>query len=404
MQAPNPTPAPTTPSFMPARDVLLYLVLALVGLSFSATGPVAIIMSAARDSGLSAASLSSWVFTAFFINGIATIVLSCWLKTPLVFFWTIPGTVLIAPVAVRYGFGAVVGTYWCCAMVLLALGLTRVMTAIERWVPMPVVMAMIAGIFINYVAAIFHATLVSPVMGGAMVVSYLWLQRRENRGAAMGVPPIIGAIAVGVLALVVAPADAAAPSRVAGWLATPQWITPVFHPQAAAELLLPLLVTVLFVQNAQGIAVIRSAGYPLSARLVTLSSAGLTAASACFGGCPAVLAGPCNAILVSAGQPGRHYIAAAIVGGISIAIGLFATAYVGLLNAFPATFIAVVAGLAMLGVLEKSFRAAFQSPHSLAPVLAFAVTVSNLKLLGIGAPFWAVVTGSLVAAWMEPRR
>ena len=41
----------------------------------------------------------SWVFGVFFVNGLITI-LFCWLyRQPLAFFWTIPGTVLVGPVA-----------------------------------------------------------------------------------------------------------------------------------------------------------------------------------------------------------------------------------------------------------------------------------------------------------------
>jgi benzoate membrane transport protein len=395
---------PTTVSRTRAtrRDHALLLMVALVGLSFSATGPVAIMIAAARDSGVSPAMLSSWVFAAFFINGLATIALSAWLKTPVVFFWTIPGTVLIAPVAVHYGFEAVVGTYWACAAVLLVLGCTNLVAAFERWVPLPVVMAMIAGIFVNFVAGIFQATLQALPLGGAMVVAYLWLLRREAAGR-VAVPPILGAIAAGVAVLLAGPTGALAPVPPI-YLATVVLVRPAFDVRAIADLLLPMLVTVLFVQNAQGIAVIRSAGYGLSNRLVTLASGALTAASACVGGFPSVLAGPCNAILVSAGAHGRHYLAAIMVGAISLAIGLGATAYIGLLNSFPATFIAILAGLAMLPVVEKSFRAAFASPYPLSAVFTFAITLSNVKVAGIGAAFWGMVAGAVIAAWVEPGR
>jgi len=69
-----------------------------IGCLFAATAPMAIILSVGTQGGLSAAQLASWLFGAFFVNGLITIAF-CWLyRQPLAFFWTIPGTVLVGPV------------------------------------------------------------------------------------------------------------------------------------------------------------------------------------------------------------------------------------------------------------------------------------------------------------------
>jgi benzoate membrane transport protein len=61
-----------------------------IGWVFSATAPVAIILSVGSGGGLSEAELA-WIFGVFFINGLLTI-LFCWLyREPLAFAWTIPG-------------------------------------------------------------------------------------------------------------------------------------------------------------------------------------------------------------------------------------------------------------------------------------------------------------------------
>jgi benzoate membrane transport protein len=68
-----------------------------IGWVFSATAPVAIILSVGTRGGLSEAELASWIFGVFFVNGWISI-LFCWLyRQPLAFFWTIPGTVLVGP-------------------------------------------------------------------------------------------------------------------------------------------------------------------------------------------------------------------------------------------------------------------------------------------------------------------
>lgn len=384
------------------RSWLLYLSLAFASMSFSATGPVAIIIAASREGGLSFAQTSSWLFASIGINGLASIVISWKTRQPLLFLWTIPGAVLAAPVIAQYGFGAAVGTYLVCAAVLLVLGVTNLVGLLDRWVPMPIVMAMIAGLFIKYVLAVVHSTVAAPLIGGCMLLCFfglLWLERRN----AAPIPPLIGAMLAG--AAVLFATGFRLPSHSGGaWIATPALIVPRFDIHAISQLLLPLLITVLFVQNAQGIAVTRASGYRTSLRLVTLVSAALTAITAPFGGCPSVLAGPSNAILVSGGTHGRHYLGALMAGVICVAIGVCSTAYVFLLTSLPGAYIAILAGLAMMGVLEKSFVSAFRSALPLSAMIVFVVTLSDVTLLGVGAAFWGVVAGCLVYYAIEQPR
>lgn len=381
------------------RSWLTYLMLALVGLSFSATGPVAILISAAQEGGVSLEQTSSWLAAVIGINGLASVLISWKTRQPLIFLWTIPGTVLVAPVIARYGLDAAVGTYLVCALVLLVLGITNLVALLDRWMPMPIVMAMIAGLFIKYVLAIVHSTLAVPWIGASMLVTFFGLLYLERRGKSPA-PPIIGAMLVGTAVVLLGgfqwPSNAT--DR---WLVTPMLVHPRFSLHALSELLIPMLITVLFVQNAQGIAVLRASGYTVSVRLVTLCSGLLSALTAPFGGCPTVLAGPCSAILVSTGVQGRHFISALIAGALCGLIGLFASAYVFLLTVLPGPFVAVLAGLAMMGVLEKSFVAAFTSPLPLSALAVFVITLSDITLLGIGAPFWGIVFGSLLYYGIE---
>src|SRR5262245_6733132 len=95
-----------------------------VGWVFSATAPVAIILSVGTQGGLSEAELASWIFGVFFINGITTI-LYCWLyRQPLAFFWTIPGTVLVGPALKHLSFPEVVGAFYATGVLMLVLGTT----------------------------------------------------------------------------------------------------------------------------------------------------------------------------------------------------------------------------------------------------------------------------------------
>ncbi|MBV6488154.1 MAG: hypothetical protein GHHEDOFH_02108 [Pseudorhodoplanes sp.] len=74
-----------------------YAASAVVGFLFAASGPVAIILSVGSRGGLPESTIASWIFAAFFINAFITIVFSFLYRQPLVFFWSIPGTVLVGP-------------------------------------------------------------------------------------------------------------------------------------------------------------------------------------------------------------------------------------------------------------------------------------------------------------------
>src|SRR5690606_36453539 len=89
----------------------VYSVNGLIGFIFAATGPVAVILSVGTRGGLSESDLASWIFGAFFLNGLITL-LFCWLyRQPLAFFWTIPGTVMVGPALEHLSFPEVIGAF-----------------------------------------------------------------------------------------------------------------------------------------------------------------------------------------------------------------------------------------------------------------------------------------------------
>ena len=67
----------------------------------------------------------------------------------------------------------------------------------------------------------------------------------------------------------------------------------------------------------------------------------------------------------------------------------------------PPAFIATLAGLAMLRVLQAAFVTAFKARFSLGALVAFVVTVAGVPLAGIGAPFWGLVFGFAASALLE---
>src|SRR6476646_11004654 len=81
---------------------------AVVAFLFSCTGPVAIILSVGAAGHLSESDIASWIFAAFFINGILSIAASAVYRQPLVFLWSIPGAVLVGPALGHLSFPQVI--------------------------------------------------------------------------------------------------------------------------------------------------------------------------------------------------------------------------------------------------------------------------------------------------------
>ena len=69
--------------------------------------------------------------------------------------------------------------------------------------------------------------------------------------------------------------------------------------------------------------------------------------------------------------------------------------------ATPPAFIATLAGLALLRVLESAFVTSFQKRNSLGALICFLVTIADQSVLNIGAPFWGLVSGLLISRLLE---
>ncbi len=69
--------------------------------------------------------------------------------------------------------------------------------------------------------------------------------------------------------------------------------------------------------------------------------------------------------------------------------------------ALPKVFVATLAGLAFLKVLERAFVTSFNGAFTFGASVAFLITVANVPVFSIGAPFWAVLLGYAVSWLLE---
>jgi benzoate membrane transport protein len=349
---------------------------------------------------LSEAELSSWIFGVFFVNGLITIGLSWRYRQPLAFFWTIPGTVLVGPALAHLSFAEVIGAFYATGALMLLLGATGWVKRAMQAVPMPIVMGMVAGVFLRFGLDLVRSLREDLAIAGPMVAVWLVLSASSAWGRRM--PPLIGALLAGVLAIALAGRfDLAALGALE--LARPVVQAPAWSWAAMVELVVPLAITVLVVQNGQGYAVLKSAGHQPPIDTVTVACGLGALASAVAGSVSTCLTGPTNAILVSSGERHRQYTAALVTGVLAVVFGLLAPAFTRLMLHAPKAFVMALAGLAMLRVLQAAFMTSFKDRFTLGALVAFLVTVADIGLLNIGAAFWGLIAGFAVSWFLERR-
>lgn len=404
--APEPGPQPLfeRPGVRPAgvRDFLRdigphYASNGAVGLAFSASGPIAVTLTVGSVGGLTQGQLASWVFAIFLSAGAATVLMSMIYRQPLGFAWSIPGTVLLGPSLQHLSFAEVVGAFFSAGVLILALGATGVVRRLMAAIPLPIVMAMVAAVFLRFGTDIVTSTRDDPTVAVPMVVAFLVLTAVPVLGKYL--PPVLGTLAVGVVSVALSGrfiVEAEGPV-----LASPVFTAPAFTWAAQLELVIPLALTVLVVQNGQGTAVLKAAGHNPPINVFAISSGAFSLLNASFGAISACVTGPTNALLTASGEKNRQYTAAVIYGLLSLVCALVAPILTRLMLATPQAFILALGGIAMLRALQQAFVGAFATKFTLGALVTFVVTVSGLNLFNIHAAFWGVVMGYAVSRMLE---
>lgn len=401
---PAPEPLLERPGVRPAgprrilRDLgLSYVSNGAIGLIFAASGPIAVTLAVGTAGGLTQGQLSSWVFGILFSGGAATLLMSLIYRQPLGFAWSIPGTVLLGPSLQHLAFAEVVGAFFTSGVLILALGATGVVRRAMALVPMPLVMAMVAAVFLKFGTDIVASTQDNPAVAAPMVAAFLVLTAVPRLGRYL--PPVLGTLVAGCVAVAASGQFNLPPGG--PLLATPVFTAPAFTWASQLELVVPLALTVLFVQNGQGIAVLRAAGHRPPVNAFAIASGAFSVLNAGFGAVSACVTGPTNALLTSSGKRERQYTAAVAYGLLALVFAAFAPTLTRLMLAAPKEFVLALGGIAMLRALQQAFVTAFATSFTLGSLVTFVVTISGMNLFNIHAAFWGLVIGYGVSRLLE---
>lgn len=365
-----------------------YAVNGLIGLIFSASGPIAVTLAVGASGGLSDEQIASWVFGIFLSAGLATIFMSLLFRRPFGFAWSIPGTVLLGPSLQHLSFPEVVGAFFTTGVLVMGLGMTGV---VRR--------AMVAAIFLRFGTDVVDASTPAPAIALPMVIVFVLLTAVPALGKRM--PPVLGTLLIGLVMVVATgqfrfEADGRVPAQ-------PAFTAPEFTLAAQLELLVPLAMTVLVVQNGQGIAVLRQAEHDPPINSFAVASGAFSIVNASVGAVSACVTGPTNVLLTASGQKQRQYTAAVTYGVLSLVFALLAPVFTRFMLATPEASVLALGGIAMIKALQGAFVTAFSTRFTFGALVTFVVTVSGLDLFNIHAAFWGILFSYVVSRVLEPQ-
>ena len=361
---------------------------------FAATGPGAMILAVGTAASLPDRFIAAWLFAAYALSGVLSIGVCYLYRQPLTIGYSMPAVVIVGPALTYFSMPELVGAYIVTGALILVLALTGLIRRVTAILPEPIIMAMVAGVFLPYGLRMVGAFDNSVTIAGAMIAGFL--ATSATPGLQRRFPPLLAALAAGAVAVLLT--GSYTPSgHIGPLIAEPLIFTPVFNATTLIELVIPLTVTVVGIHNMQGFAIARNAGYRPPEKMATLLCGSGTLVYGVLGCVPTVVTAPANAILNVSGDRDWRFVGGIWFGAFLILFGIFAPSAVQIGTALPSAFIATLAGLAMLPVLQSAFVSGFGGKFSLGALVTFLVTVSGVSVFGIGAAFWGLVFGFIVS-------
>jgi benzoate membrane transport protein len=347
--------------------------------------------------GASEAEAASGLLALCLLIAVTCVVVPWWLRMPVSFAWSTPGAaLLVAAGQTTDNFGAAVGAFFICGVLIVLTGLWPALGRAITGIPRPIASAMLAGILFPICLAPITASVEQPLLAIPVVLVWLLLFRLAPRWA---VPGAMLVAAVGI-----------ALTAGTAWLTSPAsqpalvLVAPVFDPLVIVSLGVPLFIVTMAGQNVPGLVVLSTFGYAAPPRAILVGSGVATAVGSVFGAHNINLAAITAALMAS---PEAHpdmrkrWIATTASGVAYLFLGLGAGFATALVAASPPILITAVAGLALLGALVTSVTGALDDPdHRITAIATFLVTASGISILGIGSAFWGLVIGGVFMLWL----
>ncbi len=375
---------------LPRSSDLQPLAVGLLSAVIGFAAAVAVVLQGYAAAGASTAAAASALLALCVVKGMLGVWLSVRTRMPITIAWSTPSAALLVAVgAPAQGWPETVGAFLIAAALIVFAGLFKPFAQLIARIPTSLAAAMLAGVLFELCLAPVRAVEADPMLAAPVVIVWALALRFARLYA---VPLAALAATVIIAGSVDLPAGAFADL-------SPQaaFVTPVFTMDAAIGLAAPLFIVTMASQNIPGLAVLNANGYRADPAPIFVSTGLASGVIGLFGGHQINLAAITAALCAGPEahpDPARRWLASAAAGTGYLLFGLTATAVTAFVAAAPQLLIQAVAGLALLSSLAGALATSLRSEEQQAPaVLTFVIAASGVTFLGVGAAFWALVTG-----------
>lgn len=381
---------------IPFQAMLAGLVAVVVGYSSA----IAIVVDAARSAGANQEQMVSWLFALGIGMGLSSIMLSAYYKKPLMIAWSTPGAALLITATNGFSLSDCIAAFICASVLTIIVSILGWVRRFMAIFPTSLTSAMLAGILVQFGISIFTAieSLHFPII--AMIGVYFIAQRLNPKFSVLAVLLVI------ILeATFLQESDW---SQVNLAISTPVLMTPTFSWAGFISLAFPLFLVTMTSQNLPGLAILSHHRYKINENKIIGWTGVTNLIFAPLGGFAFNLAAITAAICMDSSvhpNKNKRYIASIFSGVFYLITGLFATSVVTLFALFPESSVKVLAGLALLPIIQSSFSKMSESGEvNLAALITFLVTASGLTIFGVGSTVWGLALGTLIHPWFSQKQ
>ncbi len=360
-----------------------------------ASSLIAVPLSAAGQLNLAGGQVTAWVISIYTIPCVLGVILSLYFRQPLLLTGNIFVLIFVVSLQGRVPFAELAGASMVAGAAVVAITLLGLTEHLAQLIPEPVVVGLLAGSTLPFVAGIFTGMGSEPVVIGlaflAFIVGKKYLDDR--------LPAIFLALVVGIAAAAILGKFGSGNAHGA----MPALTSPIFTWSAMLTVTPVMVVLIVLQSNVPSVIFLQGQQYRPPARLLNYLSGAGTVAASFLGPAGLSLSLPATAMVAGpdAGPQRYRYRAVVLASSIFLAMTPLAAFAAGAAGVLPLELLVAIAGLAVIGVLAMALKRITSGPLTLGPLVAFAVAVSDLSMLGFGPYFWSLVFGVGVAWALE---
>lgn len=370
---------------------------ALIATVFSLAGPVILLIKVANEAHLTNQQTGSWLMMIYLVSGILMVTLSLYYRQPIAIAFSLPGIVVIGGLLKVFSLEQMVAGYLVGGAIVLFLGVTGLIKKVIKYLPVPIIMGMIAGALFSYATGIITSIQKDPLGAGLTLAAFLVGGLLFKK-----LPPQVLALVVGIIVSIFIMKSKIS-TKAMGFYA-PMFFKPNFSFAAIVSISIPLVMMEL-ADFLKGYGILRANQFDPPVNSMITSTGLLTMVASFFLAHTITVAGPVTAITSceDAGPQQHRWVGAFLKGVIQILVALLGGILVPFLRALPSTVAGVLAGIAMLSLFLGAFEVAFgkDSKFKVGAFTAFIVAYSNITIYSIGSPVWALIIGVIVSLIFE---